>query len=301
MCRLCTEVGLLDSNFTTRGADIVYARVKDRFARKIGYLGFLDALCLVATKKEIGVGEVVLEVRTCETPAVRISVRSAGGLLQGSRCSRVKARVGGVAAKGKRATRLHWALPESLLRCIEVGMEVRNRLAGAGDCQVLTAGPAMDPKTKRTKTVKLPPELRHIFSVYDVNGNGTLDRIEVSYIFADLKLLNGFPNNEGGEYLDTEYKNIDSNHDGTVCMVLVFCLTPGPRSMGSHRPCRAVAGERDGVRQVLEEADARAAHVAVQDGRSGQGDEHGKPRHERGGSVPGAAESGERGEAHPRM
>jgi hypothetical protein len=72
VCRLCTEVGLLDSSFTTRGADIVYARVKDRFARKIGYLGFLDALSLVATKKEIGVGEVVLEVRTCEMPAVQI-------------------------------------------------------------------------------------------------------------------------------------------------------------------------------------------------------------------------------------
>jgi hypothetical protein len=72
VCRLCTEVGLLDSNFTMRGADIVYARVKDRFARKIGYLGFLDALCLVATKKQIGVGEVVLEVRMCEMPADQI-------------------------------------------------------------------------------------------------------------------------------------------------------------------------------------------------------------------------------------
>lgn len=91
--------------------------------------------------------------------------------------------------------------------------------------QVLTAGPVMDPKTKRNKTVKLPPELRHIFSVYDVNGNGTLDRIEVSYIFADLKLLNGFPNNEAGLYLETEYKNIDSNHDGTVSM-RVFLLFP---------------------------------------------------------------------------
>ena len=50
---------------------------------------------------------------------------------------------------------------------------------GALVLDVLTAGPAMDPKAKRTQAVTLPPELRHIYAVYDVNGNGTLDRIEV--------------------------------------------------------------------------------------------------------------------------
>jgi hypothetical protein len=39
----------------------------------------------------------------------------------------------------------------------------------------------------------------------------------VSYIFADLGLLDAFPtNNEAGLYLEAEYKNIDTNHDGTV-------------------------------------------------------------------------------------
>jgi hypothetical protein len=49
-----SQAGLLGASFTTRGADIVFARVKQRSARTLGYLGFLDALSLVAARKEVG-------------------------------------------------------------------------------------------------------------------------------------------------------------------------------------------------------------------------------------------------------
>ena len=41
------------SSLRDRDTDIIFARVKDRAARDIGYVGFMDALSACASKKQV--------------------------------------------------------------------------------------------------------------------------------------------------------------------------------------------------------------------------------------------------------
>ncbi|KAK3233783.1 hypothetical protein CYMTET_55948, partial [Cymbomonas tetramitiformis] len=51
--KLCRECRLLDSHFTSISVDIIYAKTKQRNARKIDFKDFLQALALIAAEKDL--------------------------------------------------------------------------------------------------------------------------------------------------------------------------------------------------------------------------------------------------------
>ena len=91
---------------------------------------------------------------------------------------------------------------------------------------ILTEGVAKDPRQMIKPVVDdvdLPPDLARIFSMYDRNGNGSIDRAEAAYMLADMGILDGINNEEAGQLLEREFRRIDFNGDNSV-----RCILPSP-------------------------------------------------------------------------
>lgn len=67
--KLCREAGLIDSRFGTTAADLVFAKVKTKGAKKISYEQFNEALAMIAADKGIATADVVAAIEHCGGPA----------------------------------------------------------------------------------------------------------------------------------------------------------------------------------------------------------------------------------------
>ncbi len=69
--KLCKDAGLLDKKLTATDVDLIFAKVKDKSARKISYSQFENALGQFATKKGVQKDDVAKALLKCGGPKLQ--------------------------------------------------------------------------------------------------------------------------------------------------------------------------------------------------------------------------------------